>query len=156
MTLRKGKRTKFQIGRMTHNEKGDVGTGGNNGRERPLVGRAEKGVGFSREHPRCKGWSARGRSSVDVACVLRKRGRETEGAQESLRRGQATIPEKKRTEGDERGREGGMGAERKREIIKKKRRRVHACARSAFTARVHLSYETSLELVSPQVFSKAC
>jgi len=59
-----------------HNEKSDVGTGGNNGRGRPLVGRAKKGVGFSREHPRCKGWSAREHSSIDVACVLRKRERE--------------------------------------------------------------------------------
>lgn len=65
---------------------------------------------------------------------------EREKGWKSLRRVQGTtISGKKRKKRAER--------KRKRERNKKKGRE-HACARSAFSARVHLSYETSLELVS--------
>lgn len=61
---------------MTNNEKGDVGTGGYNGSgSAHWLARLKKGWIFERTS-RCKGWSARACSSVDVACVLRKTERE--------------------------------------------------------------------------------
>jgi len=138
---RKGKRMKFWIGRMTNNEKDDVGTGGYSG-----SGSAHWSVGLKKgwifeRTSRCKGWSARARLSVDVACVLRKTEWEEERKDERAWEGsKGWRSEKKRKKRAEKERE------REREI--KKRKRIHACARSAFSARVHLSYETSLELVS--------
>lgn len=121
--------TKFRIGRIMHNEKGDVGTGENNGRGRPLVGRAEKGVGFSREYPRCKGWSARGRSrTLECRCSVRvtqkgkrEKDRNSEG---ELEKRTSDYPEKEA----ERERESERDRERKGNNNKKKEEyaRVHA------------------------------
>lgn len=120
--------------RETNNEKGDVGTGGYNGRgSAHWSARLKKGWIFERAS-RCKGWSARARSSVEAACVLRKTEREREKGQKRLEKG---------ARDDDPGKE----AERERER-NKKRKKIYACARSAFSARVHLSYEPSLELVS--------
>lgn len=96
-------------------KKASGGTGGYNGSwSVHWSARLKKGWIFERTS-RCKGWSARARSSVDVACVLRKTS--------TGKRERAKALEKGARDDDP-----GKGAVREREIKKKGKEctRVHA------------------------------
>lgn len=126
----------FWTGRTTNTRK-DARVDGSRKANCHWLVELKKGWIFEWTSP-CKGWSARGHSSVvDVACVLRK-------------------GKRKRDKGCKELEKGGKGRSRKRSR-KRKRNKKHACARSAFSAQVHSSYENRASSLFPTSFSrKAC